>query len=221
MKSFEDLLREYTIGDVISVGGHEFHLQRIRDCEPLLDSISEQEFNDDERVPYWAELWPSSIALAGYILENRTSFSAKSVIEIGCGLGLTGMAAHLAGANVLFTDYDQTALDYTEKNFLRNFKQPARVKILDWRANTINAKFDILIAADVLYEKRWLQPVLDTIRAIVQPDGQVYLAEPGRSIASKFFSMVQDLGWKSEKQSREIIYESTVRHVDIYKIIPC
>ena len=221
MKSFEELLKEYTIEEVISVGDHEFHLLRIGDCEPLLNSISEQEFNDDERIPYWAELWPSSIALAGYILKNRTSFSAKSVIEIGCGLGLTGMAAHLAGANVLFTDYDQTALDYTEKNFLRNFEQPARVKILDWRANTIDAKFDILIAADVLYEKRWLQPVLDTIKAIVQPGGQVYLAEPGRSIASDFFSMVRDIGWKSEKQSREIVFESAVRHVDIHKIIPC
>jgi predicted nicotinamide N-methyase len=221
MKSFEELLREYTIEDAISVGGYEFHLQRIRDSEPLLDSISEQEFIDDERVPYWAELWPSSIALAGYILENRTSFSTKSVIEIGCGLGLTGMAAHLAGANVLFTDYEQTALKYTEKNFLRNFKRPAKVKILDWRDNTVDAKFDILIAADVLYEKRWLQPVLDTIKATVQPGGQVYLAEPGRSIASEFFSMVQDIGWRSEKQSREIIYESAVRHVDIYKIIPC
>ena len=131
------------------------------------------------------------------------------------------MAAHLADANVLFTDYDQMALEYTENNFLRNFERPAKVRVLDWRDNTIDAKFDILIAADVLYEKRWAKPVLNTIKATVKPGGQVYLAEPGRSIASEFFEMVQDIGWKSEKQSREIIYESAVRHVDIYKIIPC
>ncbi len=219
--SFKEILSKYTIEEDITVGGYTFRLERIKDCEPLLDNIDETEFDEDERIPYWAELWPSSIALADFVLEHRGVFLSKSVIEIGCGLGLTGMAAHVAGADVLFTDYDQYALEYTKNNFFRNFNQPAQVQMLDWRKQDIDRKFDILIAADVLYEKRWLQPVLDTIGACVKPDGWVYLAEPGRSIASEFFKMIDDSSWKYKKLEKIINFESAIKHVDIYEIKLC
>ena len=218
MSAFTDLLKKYTKETEISVAGHPFYLQRIEDCEPLLEIISEREFNEDERIPYWAELWPSSVALGEYIIENKEFFSKKSVIELGCGLGLSGMAAHLAGANVLFTDYDKYALDYTKKNFLRNFKQTTNVRILDWRDRNFDTKFDILIAADVLYEKRWLSPVFETIVNVIKPGGTVYLAEPGRSVATPFFEMINDVGWQSEKYNKTISFESENREVSIYKI---
>ncbi len=221
MKSFKEILTENTVADDLQVGGKIFHIQRIRDCEPLLESMTDQEFDDEERVPYWAELWPSSLGLAEYILEKRHLFRAKSLIEIGCGLGLSGMAAHLAGAEVLFTDYDAHALEYTKINFFRNFGSPAQVKILDWRNNSIAAKFDVLIAADVLYEKRWLQPVMNTIKRMVHPGGMVYLAEPGRSIATGFFAMADDAGWTVKKYNKQIQFESSTRNVDIYEIKIC
>jgi ETFB lysine methyltransferase len=218
MSTFADLLNKYTIESEISVARHRFYLKRIEDCEPLLEIISEQDFNEDERIPYWAELWPSSVALAEYIIENEGLFSNKSVIELGCGLGLSGMAAHLAGANILFTDYDTYALDYTKMNFLRNFKQKAHVRILDWRDQNFDTKFDILIAADVLYEKRWLRPVFETIINVIKPGGLICLAEPGRTVASDFFEMIDEVGWQTEKFEKIVNFESEDRKVNIYKI---
>jgi hypothetical protein len=45
----------------IVVGDVELTLRRPRAPEALIDETA---FEDDEFLPYWAELWPASIALA-------------------------------------------------------------------------------------------------------------------------------------------------------------
>ncbi len=66
-------------------------------------------FAEDERLPYWAELWPSAIGLAHY-LDRDVSLRGKHVLELGCGLGLLGVIAARDGARVLCTDYEPDAL---------------------------------------------------------------------------------------------------------------
>jgi predicted nicotinamide N-methyase len=80
-------------------------LEQVADVNKLIDSITDEEFNQDERLPYWAELWPSAQALANFILQNKYLFEGKKILELGCGLGLVGIAATIAEAKVLFTDY--------------------------------------------------------------------------------------------------------------------
>lgn len=50
-----------------------------------------------DRDPYWCRVWPSALALARLILQNPKLVAGKSVCDIGAGLGLTGIAAALAG----------------------------------------------------------------------------------------------------------------------------
>ena len=50
-----------------------------------------------DRDPYWCRLWPSAIALAQLILQQPELVRGKRVCDIGCGLGLAGIAAALAG----------------------------------------------------------------------------------------------------------------------------
>jgi len=175
----------------------------------------------DERLPYWAELWPSAVGLAGYVLEHGEEFNSKSVLELGCGLGLSGIAAHRVGAQVRFTDYDQNALAFTAKNFFRNFNLNADVQIMDWRRPQADLMFDVIIAADVLYEKRWIEPVLDTLTQMLKADGVAFIAEPGRNVANRFFGLLTEENWEYSKISQHFRMDDKERQVDIYRIYKC
>jgi predicted nicotinamide N-methyase len=217
----EQILAENLTDEVVHVAGHDFYIERIKNCEVLLDHMNQAEFDKDERLPYWAELWPSSVGLAGFILENRDEFRTKSVLELGCGLGLAGIAAHRAGARVLFTDYDRNALSFTAKNFFRNFNLEADVQLMDWRKPKRELRFDIIIGADVLYENRWLEPVLDTLGQMLANNGIAFIAEPGRQIASRFFVLLEEDNWNFKKFSQNIRIDNRDKQVDIYRINKC
>ncbi|HEV2131729.1 MAG TPA: hypothetical protein VGR27_11530, partial [Longimicrobiaceae bacterium] len=60
--------------------------------------IDEEDFDRDERLPYWAELWPSARALARYLLEREVP--AGRVLELGAGVALPSLALHARGAEV-------------------------------------------------------------------------------------------------------------------------
>ena len=93
----------------IVIGGHELVLARPDDPESLID---ESRFEEDEFLPYWAELWPSGIALARYVA--ALDLAGSRVLELGCGLALPSFAAALAGADVLATDWAPEALELVD-----------------------------------------------------------------------------------------------------------
>jgi predicted nicotinamide N-methyase len=210
-----------TFWDEIPVGPYQFMIKRIRDTDRLLESITDSHFNKDEWLPYWAELWPSSLALAEFIIEIKEMINRKNILEIGCGLGLAGIAATACGAQVLFTDYDPYALEFTQTNFRRNFKRPAAVQSMDWRKPACLKPFDLILGADVLYEKRWLTAVLGVIGQCLKPGGTALIAEPNRSIAGRFFALVSEKGWKREALLKRIHVNDKLHMVTIHRIQTC
>ena len=155
-------------------GGRELAIVRPRDAEALLD---EHAFEDDEYLPYWAELWPSGVALAREIAPR--ALRGARVVELGCGLGLPSLAAAGAGGRVLATDWAPAALDLLRDNAARNGVE-VEVARVDWRepaALLERAPFDLVLAADVLYERRHLDPLLELLPRL---GDEVWLADPGR-----------------------------------------
>ena len=120
----------------LCVGAHHFRIASVRQPEILLDAIAPAEFAVDERLPYWAELWTSALVLAEKILSDD-AVAGLSVLELGCGLGLAGIAAAKAGAHVTLTDYDEDALMFARWNALTNLgaSTAGRIRIcsMDWR----------------------------------------------------------------------------------------
>src|SRR5215204_4791828 len=100
---------------VVALPGRELALLAPRDGEALL---SEEAFAHEEFLPYWAELWPSALALARVVA--RRPLTGRRTIELGCGLGLPAVAAALAGARVLATDWSPDAVAMTARNAQRN-----------------------------------------------------------------------------------------------------
>jgi len=195
---------------------HIIRLEQVEDVEKLVDEISDDEFNKDERLPYWAEVWPSAKALAEYILNSQSEFKDKNVLELGCGIGLVGIAASMAKAKVTFSDYDNEAINFTKNNYFRNFGKRANSFLLDWRNPNHYKQYEIIIAADILYEKRFLKPVYNTLQKLLLHQGKVFIAEPDRTIAKSFFKMMENGFQLTEKKSI-----SNTNSVTLYTYTKC
>ena len=185
----EDLVEE-----TVALRTGELTILRPRDSEALID---ERAFaHEDEFLPYWAELWPSGVALAR-ALDGR-ALRGGAVVELGCGLGLPSIVAARQGGRVLATDWASAALELLAANAARN---DARVETLqaDWtRPDELLARgpFALVLAADVLYERRNVPVILDLLPRLVAPGGAVWLADPGRATAEVFFDLVDAEGWR-------------------------
>jgi predicted nicotinamide N-methyase len=171
------------IEEVVALDGMDVVLLRPPDAEALID---EEAFEHDEALPYWAELWPSGVALAR-ALRGRSMRGAR-VLELGCGLGLASIVAALHGADVLATDWSDEALAATRANAERNGAtlEVLRVDFNDARDVVDLAPFDLILAADVLYERRLVPTVLHLLARLRSP---VLLADPGRATAEPFLGL--------------------------------
>ena len=72
------------------------------------DLIDEDAFAEDERLPYWADIWPSARVLAERIAGEPVN--DRRYLELGCGAGLVAVAAAIAGFDITATDYYDDAL---------------------------------------------------------------------------------------------------------------
>lgn len=179
--------------------GRELSITRPTNMDDLLDRIVG---DPEQNLPYWAELWPSGIALADAILQRPEIVSGLSVLELGCGAGTTAAAAILAGADLTVTDYAPDALTLCRYNALLNAgAQPAAAVRLNWRQPdaaflaAAGRGYPVVLAADALYETRDIAPLLALVERVVAPGGLLWLAEPGRGVAARFLDEACDAGW--------------------------
>lgn len=156
----------------------------------------------EQQLPYWATIWPSGIALADTVLSQHRQFAGRRVLELGSGLGVTATAALRAGAQLYVTDYSSETLLLCRLNTLRNVGLEAHTLRINWRqpsqalAALARPRFPIILAADVLYEKRDVQPLLTLVKELLAPDGVFWLAEPGRPPALHFVEQALGSGWR-------------------------
>jgi predicted nicotinamide N-methyase len=173
------------VDEVLSLGSRELSLLRPRRADDLLD---EDAFAADEFLPYWAELWPSALALARLV--GTMPLATARVVELGCGLGLPSIAAALRGASVLATDWSPDALRFVGLNAARN-RARVETAFCDWaRPDAVVARgpFDLVLASDVLYEPRNGGLLLDLLPRLVEAGGEVLLADPGRPALAGFLA---------------------------------
>ncbi len=200
------------VEEPVSLGNRELMIVRPRDAETLLD---EEAFTHEEFLPYWAELWPSGVALACTVYERE--LTGARVLELGCGLALPSIAAALRGADVLATDWSPDALAVARLNAERNgvrldmalctWAEPD--PLVQW------APWDVVLAADVLYERRNVEVLLDLLPRLVDERGEVLIADPGRPHVAAFLERAAvswDLTTHSESASPRVrVYTMRVR----------
>jgi predicted nicotinamide N-methyase len=181
------------VEESVPVGGRALSILRPRDSEELLD---EEAFEREEYLPYWAELWPSGVALARAVASR--SLGGVRVLELGCGLGVPSIAAALAGARVLATDWSPDAVAVTALNAERN-GAALETAVADWSSPdglVAGAPWPLVLAADVLYERRNGEILLELLPRLVDERSDLLLADPQRPHAEAFLAAAANDGWQ-------------------------
>jgi len=163
----------------------------------LLSKGEDSEEVKDERIPYWADLWPSAVGLGRYLVKSGLVTPETTVVEIGCGLGLPGIAAGMLGAKeVCFTDYLEEALVYAKHNWELNCTRPALFSRMDWRQPDPAFAADLVLASDVAYENRFFPDLPRAFRTLCKPGGRILFSEPGRDVARPFLDSLPGHGFE-------------------------
>jgi predicted nicotinamide N-methyase len=183
------------------VGGVNYRAVHPASVDDLLD---EEDFEHEERLPYWAELWPSAVALARYL--SHQDLSGKRAVELGCGVGLPTIVALDRGAQVLATDHNEATLDFVAHNARANLGREPETALLDWFSPQLErlGSFDLVLAADVLYERRNAGALVDLIPALLAPGGECVVADPRRPPAPSFLELMEGLGFRVSTQSVDV-----------------
>ncbi len=153
-------------------------------------------------LPYWALLWPSGMALAEALAAEPAAVANRRALELGCGLGVTAAVALRLGARLAAVDCFAEALLFCRYNTLRATERMPRTLLADWRtasgraACLIHAPYEIVLAADVLYEREDIAPLLELVPRLLAPGGEFWLAEPGRRVSLDFARAAADRGWR-------------------------
>jgi predicted nicotinamide N-methyase len=185
------------VEEVLTPGGRTVRLLRPRSGDALLDEVLAEDDPADDRLPFWAEMWPSGSVLADAVA--RLDLTGRRVLELGCGLGLVSVAAAAAGADVLAADQSAEAIAFTTVNAERNGVAVRTVRCAFERPEPLlaGAPWDLVLAADVLYEPATV-PVLVDLLPRLGP--AVWLADPGRPREPQFVRAVDAAGWRRQSQ---------------------
>ena len=125
------------------------------------------------------------------------------VVELGCGLAVPSIAAARAGADVLATDSDPEALALVTENAQANGVQ-VQTAAVDWAQPddlVRRAPFDLVLAADVLYERAGVAQLLSLLPQLAP---EAWLADPGRSVADAFLAEARRR-WGVETRVRDVV----------------
>lgn len=202
----------------IFIGTRIVRLTTAEDIEELIDRITQPEFEKDERLPYWAELWHSAVALAHFVEDHPETVRNHAVLEIGCGLALPGIVAAANGARLTCSDFEKHALLAAELNVLQNLQDSTPdISYMDFREPP-REQWPVILAADVIYEHRFVEPLVNFLDRILTDDGSIYLAEPNRMIAIPFFEELTNRGFRYERHSRDTELHGRKVEISVYVI---
>jgi predicted nicotinamide N-methyase len=180
------------------------------DPDALLDALTQEEFDRaDQRMPYWAVLWPSAMALADLVLRGP-SLRGRAALDLGCGLGVVGLAALSRGATTTFLDWDPTAVAVARASVEASSAGGGEFVVADWRSPPASlGRFDVVLAADVLYEERNAPGVAAFLAAHSEPGGETIVVDPGRRHAAAFPEHLARVGLASSPPEKVVDPVST------------
>ena len=153
-------------------------------------------------APYWSVLWRSGVKLAREL--DGEELSGLRVVELGCGLAVPGIAAARADAVVLATDSDAEALELVAENARAN-GVTVETAVVDWGEPDeliSRGPFDLVLAADVLYERASVAVLLSLLPRLAP---EVWLADPGRPPADAFLEEARRRHWGVETRVRDVV----------------
>ena len=205
---FDVVLRETFVGD------RTWRLARPRSADELIDEAA---FQRDGRIPYWADVWLSAYVLAVELAKRRPP--GARLIELGCGVGFSAVVAAGLGYRVLATDYYAEALEFVSANARLNGLDGLATALVDWRSPPDGmGRFDVVAAADVLYERPNVPLVAALFDRYLADDGIGFCTDPQRGSARSFPEECRRAGLSTTAFIRTAEENGRRREIDLYVV---
>lgn len=158
--------------------------------------------DDHGTRPYWAQVWPASVALFRSLLRGP-SLAGRHAVDLGCGLGLAGLGAGLRGARVTFCDREPEALGFAAFNARELHVAEHELRVFDWDRDELPEDTDLLLLADVAYEYKNVQVLRRFADQVLDRGGEVRLADPDRPTAADLVAALVARGATVERAAAE------------------
>jgi predicted nicotinamide N-methyase len=182
------------VREKVIVEGRSFFITRPVESERIQDHPAVQAaLEKHDYLPYWTDLWPAARMLAKVILREPPQPGTR-VLELGSGLGLPGIAALACGLRVTFSDCDATALEFAAANARANGFTEFDLLLLDWWYPPDDLRFPIVLASDLLYELRNINPIVKLLKRVLEPDGLCLLTDQDRLPAYNLREALEGVG---------------------------
>lgn len=170
----------------LKIGDKTLKLLQIKDLEEYIAGLVEAGSVPILDLPFWAKVWESSFLLA-YFLGRRPVLLGQRMLEIGGGIGVVGIYAAMCGHNVTITDINEDALLFARANVLLNGVTRAQVQKLDWNETNLPEPYDVIVGAEVIYDRESYPLLVNFLRSAIVPGGMIFLAKNANLHAPKFF----------------------------------
>tara|TARA_R110002072_G_scaffold534_6_gene4065 strand:- start:239325 stop:239870 length:546 start_codon:yes stop_codon:yes gene_type:complete len=135
--------------------------------------------------PLFGVIWPSSEVLAN--LMQSYPIEDLSILELGCGIGLSSIILNQRNANITSSDHHPDAGTFLKENLkLNNFREIEFIRA-DWddEENSLE-KYDLIIGSDLLYQPDHIMTLSRIIQNAANPKCVVIIVDPGRGNSNKF-----------------------------------
>lgn len=190
----------------IAIGTRLWKVTAVQNQDALLDNA-----HDLEHFPYGFLLWESAVGLARHLAAHPELVAGKRVLELGAGVGLPGLVARSLGAEVSQTDHQPGALSLIRINAADNGLPPPRTFIADWREWMHPTQYDVVLGADILYE-RAMHFYLETLfPRCLTADGTLLISDPGRPQALEFVAKQESAGWRFAIETQPVTLTENAR----------
>jgi predicted nicotinamide N-methyase len=201
--------------ETIQVGPIALQFYRVADPETLLtDEVLKKTHDELTWQPYWAESWDTAHGMALELCER--SLHDTNVLDLGCGLGLTGTIAAAVGARVVMADYAPPALLFAQLNSWP-YRQRVEVRRVDWRRDELDRQFDLIVGSDILYDRGDLPYLNDFWQRHLMPGGSVLLGDPTRALTNAMLDWIGNQQWLIMEHCRTTpVSERTIRIVELH-----
>jgi ETFB lysine methyltransferase len=183
----------------LTVGSHRLMLFRVKDLERWVDR--EALLRDEtEEPPYWAHLWTGALTLARYV-EEHIDCRDLTVLDLGCGLGVTGIIASLKGGHVTFADKEPPAVTFATMNAQRNSCPLFAACTLDFTKDMLDAQFSLILGAEILYDRPTFPALVSFLRRHLALDGRAVFSDARRTNTEDFYRQLDMAGlqWTREE----------------------
>jgi 2-polyprenyl-3-methyl-5-hydroxy-6-metoxy-1,4-benzoquinol methylase len=163
----------------IAIGGKKLDLFGLANWDVFIKNLEEQGEKYIRKFPFWVKIWEASLVLADHLIRIGLG-KEKDILEIGAGMGVTGLFLGAFGYKITVTEYEEDALELLRMNVEHNGLDTVTVKKLDWNDPHLTETYDVICGSELIFNVTFIEPIIKLFRKYLRPEGTVFLAHDVR-----------------------------------------